>query len=98
MQGYSWPTSALAGLPFAPTRWPPPAPAPPTRRPQGDLDLHSDPWPNVSPDAKDCVKRMLEPNPARRATADEILQHPWMRENGVASNTPLDNVILRRMT
>lgn len=69
-----------------------------THTPQGDLDLSSDPWPNISDDAKDCVKRMLEPSPARRATADEILQHPWMRENGVASDAPLDNVILRRMT
>ncbi|KAL4447969.1 hypothetical protein ABPG75_005188 [Micractinium tetrahymenae] len=65
---------------------------------EGNLDLQSDPWPNISADAKDCVKRMLEPSPARRATADEILQHPWMRENGVASDAPLDNVILRRMT
>ncbi len=65
---------------------------------QGKLDLKSDPWPNISAEAKDCVQRMLEPNPANRATADEILQHPWMRENGVATNKPLDNVILKRMT
>lgn len=65
---------------------------------EGKLDLSSDPWPQVSAEAKDCVKRMLEPNPAKRATADEILQHPWMRENGVATDKPLDNVILKRMT
>jgi calcium-dependent protein kinase len=41
---------------------------------------------------------MLQPDPAKRATADEILQHPWMRENGVASDKPMDNVILKRMT
>ncbi|PSC68183.1 calcium-dependent kinase [Micractinium conductrix] len=65
---------------------------------ESQLDLKSDPWPKISADAKDCVSRMLEPNPAKRATADEILQHPWMRENGVASDKPLDNVILNRMT
>ena len=75
--------------------WVPP-PLPPSL--PGKLDLTSDPWPKVSSEAKDCVRRMLEPNPAKRATADEILQHPWMRENGVATDKPLDNVILKRMT
>ena len=65
---------------------------------QGQLDLTSDPWPKLSADAKDCVKRMLQPDPTKRATADEILQHPWMRENGVATDKPMDNVILKRMT
>ena len=32
-----------------------------------------------------------------RATANEILQHSWMRENGTASDRPLDNVIVKRM-
>lgn len=71
---------------------------PPPGLPQGNLDLSSDPWPQISEEAKDCVRRMLEPRPAKRATADEILQHPWMRENGVATDKPLDNVILKRMT
>ncbi|EFN57613.1 hypothetical protein CHLNCDRAFT_30247 [Chlorella variabilis] len=65
---------------------------------EGKLDLQSDPWPKISAEAKDCVQRMLEPRPSKRATADEILQHPWMRENGVATDKPLDNVILKRMT
>ncbi|KAI3438381.1 hypothetical protein D9Q98_000813 [Chlorella vulgaris] len=65
---------------------------------EGNLDLVTDPWPKISKEAKDCVKRMLEPRPSKRATADEILQHPWMRENGVANDKPLDNVILQRMT
>ncbi len=36
-------------------------------------------------------------DPRKRATADAILQHSWMRENGTASERPLDNVILTRM-
>jgi branched-chain amino acid transport system ATP-binding protein len=40
---------------------------------------------------------MLERNPAKRATAQAILQHPWMKEQGVASDKPLDNVILTRL-
>lgn len=64
---------------------------------KGKLDLYSDPWPSISAEAKDCVRKMLEMDPAKRATADQILQHPWMRENGVATDKPLDNVILQRM-
>jgi len=36
-------------------------------------------------------------DPKKRATANEILQHTWMKEHGSASSAPLDNVILRRM-
>lgn len=36
-------------------------------------------------------------DPRKRATADEVLQHQWMKEHGTASSAPLDNVILRRM-
>ena len=34
----------------------------------------------VSPEARDLIKRMLERNPAKRATADELLGHPWLRQ------------------
>lgn len=64
---------------------------------KGAYDLQSPPWDKISPPAKDCVKRMLEMNPKKRATAAEILKHDWMRENGVASDKPLDNVILNRL-
>lgn len=40
---------------------------------------------------------MLPQDPKKRATADQILGHSWMRENGTASDKPLDNVILTRM-
>lgn len=36
-------------------------------------------------------------DPKKRLTAQQILQHDWMRENGTASDKPLDNVILSRM-
>ena len=44
----------------------------------------------------DCHLRSLQ-DPKKRATADEILRHSWMKENGTASDKPLDNVILTRM-
>jgi calcium-dependent protein kinase len=36
-------------------------------------------------------------DPRKRATADEILQHDWMKENGVASDKPLDSAIATRI-
>ena len=36
-------------------------------------------------------------DPRKRADANRVLQHEWMRENGTASERPLDNVILKRM-
>lgn len=64
---------------------------------KGKLDFDSDPWPLLSQEAKDCVSIMLNMDPKKRATAEEVLRHPWMKENGVASDKPLDNVILSRM-
>jgi calcium-dependent protein kinase len=37
------------------------------------VDFRRDPWPIVSDHAKDLVKRMLEPDPRKRLTAQEVL-------------------------
>lgn len=37
------------------------------------IDFRRDPWPKVSDNAKDLVKRMLDPDPKRRLTAQEVL-------------------------
>lgn len=39
----------------------------------GDLDFSSDPWPSISEDAKDLVRRMLVRDPKKRLTAHEVL-------------------------
>lgn len=36
-------------------------------------------------------------DPRKRAAAAEIMQHPWMKENGVASDAPMDNAIVSRL-
>lgn len=41
---------------------------------RGELDLSSDPWPKISPSAKDVVRRMLTREVHKRATAGEVLQ------------------------
>lgn len=37
------------------------------------IDFKRDPWPKVSEPAKDLVRKMLEPNPKLRLTAQEVL-------------------------
>ncbi|GAX77412.1 hypothetical protein CEUSTIGMA_g4858.t1 [Chlamydomonas eustigma] len=61
------------------------------------LDFQSDPWPKISEPAKDCVRRMLQRDPKRRATASQILHHEWMRENGVASDAHIDLEVVKRI-
>lgn len=37
------------------------------------IDFKRDPWPKVSENAKDLVKKMLDPEPSRRLTAQQVL-------------------------
>lgn len=37
-------------------------------------------WENVSESAKDLVKKMLTLDPSSRITAEEALNHPWVKE------------------
>ena len=43
------------------------------------------------------VRSILVKKPSQRATIDDILNHPWVRENGDAPDGPLDNVVMTRM-
>jgi len=38
-------------------------------------------WKKVSPEAKDLLKRLLEPNYSARITVEEVLEHKWFVEN-----------------
>ncbi|CAD6271037.1 unnamed protein product [Miscanthus lutarioriparius] len=64
---------------------------------RGHIDFASDPWPSISNSAKDLVKKMLRQDPKERLTAAEILNHPWIREDGEASDKPLDITVISRM-
>ncbi len=39
-------------------------------------------WTTISPLAKDLVMKLLVVDPTKRLTADQILNHPWMFEDG----------------
>lgn len=64
---------------------------------EGNLDLSSDPWPSISPGAKNLLGKMLRRNVKERLTAQEVLNHSWIRVGGEAPDKPLDNVVLSRM-
>ncbi|KAJ6764037.1 CALCIUM-DEPENDENT PROTEIN KINASE 11, partial [Salix purpurea] len=64
---------------------------------QGQLDLESDPWPNISESAKDLIRKMLERDPRQRITAHEVLCNPWIVDDRVAPDKPLDSAVLSRL-
>ncbi|GAA0143873.1 hypothetical protein Leryth_003802 [Lithospermum erythrorhizon] len=56
---------------------------------KGEIDFERDPWPKISDDAKDLVRRMLEQNPYNRMTVDEVLAHNWIQNANNVSNVSL---------
>ncbi|KAK7276654.1 hypothetical protein RIF29_17798 [Crotalaria pallida] len=64
---------------------------------RGQVDFSSDPWPSISPQAKDLIRKMLSMNPRQRLTAHQVLNHPWIKEDGEAPDVPLDNAVLNRL-
>ncbi|PKA49496.1 CDPK-related protein kinase [Apostasia shenzhenica] len=63
---------------------------------KADPSFSEPPWPSLSPEAKDFVKRLLSKDPRRRMTAAQALGHPWLRSfNSV--KVPLDILIFRLM-
>ncbi|CAN1250414.1 Calcium-dependent protein kinase 17 [Linum perenne] len=64
---------------------------------RGHCDFSSDPWPLISPQAKDLVRKMLNSDPKQRLSASQVLNHPWIKEDGEAPDVPLDNAVMGRL-
>lgn len=64
---------------------------------QGVVDFSRDPWPRVSDRAKSLVRQMLEPDPRRRMTAQEVLDHPWLQNFKQAPEVSLGEVVRSRL-
>jgi calcium-dependent protein kinase len=64
---------------------------------RGNIDFKREPWPNVSENAKDLVRRMLEPDPKLRLTAKQVLEHPWLQNAKKAPNVPLGDIVKSRL-
>lgn len=44
---------------------------------KAEIDVHSNSYARLSPEAKDCIERMIKINPAFRITSNELQTHPW---------------------
>lgn len=64
---------------------------------RGALDLKRDPWPIISENAKSLVRQMLEPDPKKRLTAQQVLDHPWLQNTKKAPDIPLGDVVRSRL-
>lgn len=64
---------------------------------RGQYDITNKPWDKISRQAKDLVQKLLVINPKQRLTAQQALQHPWLREGGEAPDTVLDDTVLSRL-
>ncbi|CAH2036917.1 unnamed protein product [Thlaspi arvense] len=64
---------------------------------RGVIDFKRDPWPQISESAKSLVKQMLDPDPAKRLTAQQVLAHPWIQNAKKAPNVPLGDIVRARL-
>lgn len=64
---------------------------------RGNLDLQREPWPRISEGAKSLVRQMLQMDPKKRPTAQQVLEHPWLQNARKAPNVPLGDVVRARL-
>lgn len=60
---------------------------------RADPNFYDTPWPSVSAEGKEFVKRLLNRDHRKRMTAAQALTHPWLR--GLRCTIPLDMTIYR---
>lgn len=60
---------------------------------RADPNLNCSPWPSVSLEAKDFVKRLLNKDHRKRMTASQALTHPWLRDEN--HDVPLDILVYK---
>uniref|UniRef100_A0A7N0U992 non-specific serine/threonine protein kinase n=1 Tax=Kalanchoe fedtschenkoi TaxID=63787 RepID=A0A7N0U992_KALFE len=46
---------------------------------RADPNFNDSPWPSITPEAKDFVKRLLNKDYRKRMTAAQAMTHPWLR-------------------
>ncbi|KAG5621382.1 hypothetical protein H5410_006600 [Solanum commersonii] len=61
---------------------------------KADPGFEEQPWPTLSSEAKDFVKRLLNKDPRKRMTAAQALGHPWIK-NSHDVEVPLDILIFK---
>ncbi|CAK9166455.1 unnamed protein product [Ilex paraguariensis] len=63
---------------------------------KADPSFEEPPWPSLSSEAKDFVKRLLNKDPRKRMTAAQALCHPWIKDSNDIK-VPLDISIFKLM-
>ncbi|CAH8372896.1 unnamed protein product [Eruca vesicaria subsp. sativa] len=63
---------------------------------KAEPSFNEPPWPSLSFEAKDFVKRLLYKDPRKRMTASQALMHPWIA-GCKKMNIPFDILIFRQM-
>ena len=63
---------------------------------QGKLDFKSKPWPRLSEECKDCIRKLCVVDAKERASAAEILHHPWLQIANV-SDEPFEGEVIQRL-
>ncbi|KAI9910070.1 hypothetical protein PsorP6_010738 [Peronosclerospora sorghi] len=48
-------------------------------------------WNSILPSAKDLIRNLLEIDPDKRPSAEQALQHPWLRNQSQVSPEPMKN-------
>ncbi|XP_057951540.1 calcium-dependent protein kinase 10-like [Malania oleifera] len=64
---------------------------------RGVIDFKREPWPQISDGAKSLVRQMLEPDPRKRLTAQQVLEHSWLQNAKKAPNVPLGDIVRARL-
>ncbi|KAH7529164.1 calcium-dependent protein kinase 10-like [Ziziphus jujuba] len=64
---------------------------------RGVIDFKREPWPQISDSAKSLVRKMLEPDPRKRLTAQQVLEHSWLQNAKKTSNVPLSDIVRTRL-
>jgi calcium/calmodulin-dependent protein kinase I len=61
----------------------------------GSYEFHADYWKGVSADAKDLIKNLLVVKPEKRFTADQALEHAWLKlaDTALAGNNLNDQLL-----
>lgn len=61
------------------------------------VDFNGNDLRQVSPGAKDLLRKMLTRDRKKRITASEALSHPWLKDSSIAPALPLRNSVVQRL-
>uniref|UniRef100_A0A7N0U5Z4 non-specific serine/threonine protein kinase n=1 Tax=Kalanchoe fedtschenkoi TaxID=63787 RepID=A0A7N0U5Z4_KALFE len=60
---------------------------------RADPNFNDSPWPSITPEAKDFVKRLLNKDYRKRMTAAQAMTHPWLQSE--QQTVPLDILVYK---